>query len=48
MITSVLKTERLILKREIKEDYIKVYEYDLMRLRNINGEFNQIYHKKIK
>ena len=39
MITPTLETERLVLKRGTMDDYIKVYEYDFMRLRNINGEF---------
>lgn len=39
METPNLETERLILKRGKYEDYVKVYEYDLTRLRNINGEF---------
>ena len=34
-----LQTERLILKRGSYEDYVKVYEYDFTRLRNIEGEF---------
>ena len=34
-----LQTERLILKRGSYEDYVKVYEYDFTRLRNIAGEF---------
>ena len=34
-----LQTVRLILKRGVYEDYVKVYEYDFTRLRNINGEF---------
>lgn len=38
-ITPILETERLILKRGTYEDYVKVYEYDFTRLRNINGEF---------
>lgn len=43
METPIIEIERLILKRGKKEDYLKVYEYDLMKLRNINGEF--IYEK---
>lgn len=35
----VLETERLILKRGTYEDFVKVYEYDFTRLRNIAGEF---------
>ena len=34
-----LETERLILKKGTYEDYVKVYEYDFSRLRNIAGEF---------
>ena len=34
-----LQTERLILKKGPYEDYVKVYEYDFTRLRNIMGEF---------
>lgn len=37
--TPKLETERLILKRGTYEDFVKVYEYDFTRLRNINGEF---------
>ena len=39
MITPTIETERLILKRGTFNDYIKVYEYDFTRLRNISGEF---------
>ena len=42
MITPNLETERLILKRGTYEDYVKVYEYDLTKLRNINGEFEYV------
>ena len=38
----VLETERLILKKGTYEDYVKVYEYDFTRLRNIAGEFEFI------
>ena len=38
-IIPVLQTERLILKKGSYEDYVKVYEYDFTRLRNIAGEF---------
>lgn len=38
-IIPVLQTDRLILKKGTYEDYVKVYEYDLTRLRNIAGEF---------
>lgn len=34
-----METERLILKRGQFDDYVKVYEYDFMKLRNIAGEF---------
>ena len=37
--TPRLETGRLILKRGTYEDYVKVYEYDFTRLRNIDGEF---------
>lgn len=37
--TPRLETERLILKRGIQQDYFKVYEYDLTKLRGIAGEF---------
>lgn len=37
--TPLLETERLILKRGTYEDFVKVYEYDFTRLRNIAGEF---------
>ncbi len=37
--TPELETERLILKRGTYEDFVKVYEYDFTRLRNIDGEF---------
>lgn len=42
MITPTIETERLILKRGTIDDYIKVYEYDFTRLRNINGEFEYV------
>lgn len=38
-ITPELETDRLVLKRGSKEDYIKVYEYDFTKLRDIDGEF---------
>jgi len=38
--TPQLETERLILKRGTYEDYVKVYEYDFTRLRNIAGDLN--------
>ena len=37
--TPTLETERLILKRGSQQDYEKVYEYDLTKLRDIDGEF---------
>lgn len=42
MITPTIETERLILKRGTMDDYIKVYEYDFTKLRNINGEFEYV------
>ena len=33
----LLETDRLILKPGSLEDYYKVYEYDLLKLRDING-----------
>ncbi len=41
--TKELETERLILKKGTIEDYVKVYEYDLTKLRDIAGEF--VYEK---
>ena len=35
----VLETERLILKMGTADDFEKVYEYDMRKLRNIAGEF---------
>lgn len=32
-----LKTNRLIMKRGLEEDYLKVYEYDFSKLKNIDG-----------
>ncbi len=37
--TPTLESRRLILKRGTYEDFVKVYEYDFTRLRNIAGEF---------
>ena len=37
-----LETERLILRKGAYEDYVKVYEYDFTRLKNIAGEFEFI------
>ena len=41
-IIPILETERLILKQGNYEDYVKVYEYDFTRLRNIGGEFEYV------
>lgn len=41
-ITPNIETERLILKRGNMEDYIKVYEYDFTKLRDINNEFKYV------
>lgn len=41
-ITPNLESERLILKRGPLEDYLKVYEYDFTKLRDIAGEFEFI------
>lgn len=35
--TIELKTERLIMKRGEKEDFLKVYEYDFSKLKNVDG-----------
>lgn len=35
-ITPNLETDRLILKRVTDENFLKVYEYDFTRLRDIN------------
>lgn len=40
--TKPLETERLLLKRGIAEDYYKVYEYDMTKLRDINNEFTYV------
>ena len=37
--TPKLETERLILKKGTAEDFIKVYEYNFTKLRDICGEF---------
>lgn len=42
MKTPILETERLILKRGTYDDYVKVYEYDFTKLRNINGQFELV------
>ena len=36
--TVMLETDRLILKKGTSKDCIKVYEYDLLKCRNIGGE----------
>jgi len=41
-ITPFLDSERLILKKGIFLDYVKVYEYDFTKLRDINGEFKYV------
>lgn len=41
-ITPKLETERLILKRGTYEDFVKVYEYDFTKLRDIAGEFEYV------
>lgn len=48
--TPILETERLILKRGTFPDYLKVYEYDFTKLRDIAGEFEfvKIAPEKIK
>lgn len=45
-----LQTDRLILKKGTYEDYVKVYEYDFTRLRNIADEFEFVKYdpEKIK
>lgn len=37
--TPELETERLILKKGTSEDFVKVYEYNFTKLRDICGEF---------
>ena len=37
--TKELKTDRLIIKRGLEEDYLKVYEYDFSKLKDIDGVF---------
>lgn len=41
-ITPNLETDRLILKRVTDENFLKVYEYDFTRLRDINWEFKYV------
>lgn len=36
--TVLLKTNRLVMKIGTKEDYLRVYEYDFNKLKNIDGE----------
>ena len=43
-----LETERLLLKKGTYEDFVKVYEYDFSRLRNIAGEFEFVKNDPIK
>lgn len=40
--TEELETERLILKKGTLNDFIKVYEYDFTKLRDICGEFELV------
>jgi len=42
--TNLIQTERLVLKKGAIDDYLTVYEYDFMKLRDIDGEFE--YHKQ--
>lgn len=44
--TPTLETERLILKKGLPEDFIKVYEYDFTKLRDICGEFKLVISRK--
>lgn len=46
----ILETERLILKRGSFDDYVKVYEYDFTKLRDIASEFEfvKLYPEDIK
>ena len=37
--TNLIKSARLILKKGAVDDYLAVYEYDFMKLRDIGGEF---------
>ena len=36
--TVILKTNRLIMQKGTKEDYLRVYEYDFNKLKNVDGE----------
>ncbi len=38
-ITPTLETERLVLKKGTADDFVKVYEYNFTKLRDICGEF---------
>ena len=40
--TKKLKTKRLVIKRGIEEDFIKVYEYDFNKLQNVDGVFRLV------
>lgn len=37
-VSTLLKTDRLILKTGVFDDYLKVYEYDMTKLTNVAGE----------
>ncbi len=49
-IIPTIETDRLVLKKGTYDDYVKIYEYDFSRLRNIDGEFEfvKIDPEKIK
>lgn len=36
--TVILKTNRLIMQKGTKEDYLRVYEYDFNKLKNVDGK----------
>ncbi len=36
--TVILKTNRLIMQKGTKDDYLRVYEYDFNKLKNVDGE----------
>lgn len=42
----ILESDRLVLKKGTYEDFVKVYEYDFTRLRNIDGEFEFVKYDK--
>ncbi len=46
--TVLLKTDRLVIKRGEKEDFLKVYEYDFSKLKNIDGVCTLIKQDKEK